>query len=146
MALIGQDNPRKVVLRERDRPGGANTGLIDTVARYSLDAGYHVVLEGILYADHYTQMLQQLRADCRGRTHCYYLEVDFEETLRRHAIKPQREESPASSWPQSSAMATTSCSCDAPAPTSCPDCGSSHSGGPSRVRTWETAQVAVSES
>ncbi|MFF9691119.1 AAA family ATPase [Streptomyces sp. NPDC014623] len=88
LALVGQDNLRRVVLREHDRPGGANIGLIDTVARYSLDAGYHVVLEGILYADHYGRMLQQLRADHRGHTHCYYLDVPFTETLARHATKP----------------------------------------------------------
>lgn len=46
LALVAQDNLRRIVLRERDRPGAANIGLIDTVARYALDAGYHVVLEG----------------------------------------------------------------------------------------------------
>ncbi|MDP5315789.1 AAA family ATPase [Streptomyces poriferorum] len=92
LALVGQDNLRRVVLREHDRPGGANIGLIDTVARYSLDAGYHAVLEGILYADRYGQMLQQLRVDHRGHTHCYYLEVPFAETLARHATKPIAEE------------------------------------------------------
>ncbi|AZQ33018.1 hypothetical protein EJ357_05805 [Streptomyces cyaneochromogenes] len=35
LALVGQDNLRRIVLRERDRPGGANIGLIDTVARHS---------------------------------------------------------------------------------------------------------------
>ncbi len=92
LALVGQDNLRRVVLREHDRPGGANIGLIDTVARYSLDAGYHVVLEGILYADHYGQMLQRLLADHRGHTHCYYLDVPFVETLARHATKPIADE------------------------------------------------------
>lgn len=92
LALVGQDNLRRTVLREHDRPGAANIGLIDAVARYSLDAGYHVVLEGILYADHYGPMLQRLCADHLGRTHCYYLDVDIDETLRRHATKPQASE------------------------------------------------------
>ncbi|MGY5125386.1 kinase [Streptomyces nigrescens] len=92
LALVGQDNLRRSVLRERDRPGAANIGLIDTVARYALDAGYHVVVEGILYADHYGDMLAQLRADHRGRTHGYYLDVPFAETLARHATKPQAGE------------------------------------------------------
>ncbi|MFD0023333.1 AAA family ATPase [Streptomyces sp. NPDC058382] len=92
LAIVGQDNLRRNVLRERDRPGAANIGLIDTVTRYSLDAGYHVVLEGILYADHYGPMLQRLCEDHRGRTHCYYLDVDLGETLRRHATKPQVSE------------------------------------------------------
>ncbi|MCI3226657.1 AAA family ATPase [Streptomyces sp. NP-1717] len=92
LALVGQDNLRRVVLRERDRPGAANIGLIDTVARYSLDAGYHVLVEGILYADHYGPMLAALRADHRGPTHSYYLDIPFEETLTRHAGKPQAGE------------------------------------------------------
>ncbi|WEH42457.1 kinase [Streptomyces sp. AM 2-1-1] len=91
VALVGQDNLRRTVLRDRDRPGAANIGLIDTVARYSLDAGFHVVLEGILYADHYGDMLARLRADHRGPTYGYYLDVPFEETLLRHATKPIAE-------------------------------------------------------
>jgi len=34
LALVGQDNLRRVVLSEGDRPGAPNIGLIDTVARY----------------------------------------------------------------------------------------------------------------
>jgi predicted ABC-type ATPase len=88
LALVGQDNLRRVVLRERDRPGAANIGLIDLTARYALDAGYHVAIEGILYADRYGEMLTRLRADHRGPTHAYYLHVPFEQTLVRHATKP----------------------------------------------------------
>ncbi|MBB4717239.1 putative ABC-type ATPase [Streptomyces luteogriseus] len=88
LALVAQDNLRRIVLRERDRPGAANIGLIDLTARYALDAGYHVVVEGILYADHYGEMLTRLRSDHRGPTHAYYLHVPFEQTLLRHATKP----------------------------------------------------------
>ncbi|MCP9211364.1 kinase [Streptomyces cucumeris] len=92
LALVGQDTIRRVVLRERDRPGAVNIGLIDVVARHALDAGYHVVVEGILYAEHYGEMLARLRADHRGPTHGYYLHVPFAETLVRHATKPQADE------------------------------------------------------
>ncbi|MET7727319.1 kinase [Streptomyces mirabilis] len=88
LALVGQDNLHRIVLRERDRPGAANIGLINLTARYALDAGYHVVVEGILYADRYGDMLTQLRADHRGPTHAYHLHVPFEQTLARHATKP----------------------------------------------------------
>lgn len=87
LALVGQDNLRRIVLRERDVPGGANVGLIDVVARYALDVGYHVVIEGILYADHYGEMLAGLLGDHRGVSRCYYLDIPFEETLARHASK-----------------------------------------------------------
>lgn len=91
LALVGQDNLRRTVLREHDRPGAANIGLIDLTARYALDAGFHVVVEGILYADRYGDMLARLRADHRGPTHNYYLDVPFDETLARHATKPIAE-------------------------------------------------------
>lgn len=91
IAVVAQDNLRRVVLRERDRAGGANVGLIGVVARYALDAGYDVVVEGILYAAHYGAMLQELIDDHRGLTRCYYLDVPFEETLVRHASKGDPE-------------------------------------------------------
>lgn len=70
LAVVAQDNIRRTVLRERDRPGAANIGLIDLTARYALDAGFHVVVEGILYADHYGAMLAALSADHLGPTPC----------------------------------------------------------------------------
>lgn len=92
IALVGQDNLRRVILRERDTPDGANIGLINVTARYALDHGFHVVLEGILYAAHYGPMIDALVHDHRGHTHLYYFDIPFEETLRRHASKPQASE------------------------------------------------------
>ncbi len=71
LALVGQDNLRRTVLREHDVPGGANIGLVETVARYALDADYPVVVKDILYGD----MLTGLVADCRGISRCYYLDI-----------------------------------------------------------------------
>lgn len=88
LAIVSQDNLRRVVLRERDRPGAVNIGLIDLTARYALDHGFHVVLEGILYADRYGPMLHSLASAHRGVTRCYYLDIPFETTLLRHATKP----------------------------------------------------------
>ncbi|MFE0134442.1 kinase [Streptomyces sp. NPDC059037] len=88
LALVGQDNLRRIVLRERDRPGAANIGLIGMTARCALDAGFHTVVEGILYADRYAAMLEDLVRDHRGISRCYYLDVTLQETLARHATKP----------------------------------------------------------
>jgi hypothetical protein len=87
LALVGQDNLRRVVLREHDAPGGANIGLIDLTARYALSHGYHTVVEGIMNADRYGAMLTALIGDHPGRAFAYYLDVPFDETLRRHATK-----------------------------------------------------------
>jgi hypothetical protein len=92
LAIVGQDNLRRDVLRESDGPGGANIGLIDLVTRYALSHGFHAIVEGIFPADHYAAMLAALIADHRGLTCCYYFDVPFDETLRRHAGKPQAKE------------------------------------------------------
>ncbi|MDT0465660.1 P-loop NTPase family protein [Streptomyces gibsoniae] len=46
----------------------------------------------MLYVAHYGVMLAGLLADHPGRTHCFYLDVPFEETLLRHATKPIADE------------------------------------------------------
>jgi predicted kinase len=92
VAWVSQDLIRRIILRERDQPGGANIGLIDQVARYSLDHGYHVVLDGIFYADRYELMLAALNRDHLGVSRFYYLDASMDETLRRHATRPQAAE------------------------------------------------------
>ena len=88
IAIVGQDNIRRVVLRDRDIVGAPNIGLIAMTARYALAQGFHVVIEGILYADRYGQMLLDLYADHAGDSFFYYLDVPFSVTLKRHATKP----------------------------------------------------------
>jgi adenylylsulfate kinase-like enzyme len=92
IAIVSQDNLRRTVLRERDTPDGANIGLIGTVARYALNHGFHAIVEGILYSAHYADMITGLREAHRGVSFCYYFDVPFEETMRRHVTKPQAAE------------------------------------------------------
>ncbi|ANY09540.1 kinase [Pseudonocardia sp. HH130630-07] len=92
LALVEQDYLRRIVLRERDVPGGNAAGLVETVTRFALDAGHHVLCEGILAADRYGDMLHRLVRDHAGRTTVHYLEVPLAETLRRHAGRPQAGE------------------------------------------------------
>jgi ribosomal protein S18 acetylase RimI-like enzyme len=62
------------------------------VARYSLEHGFHVVVEGIMDAGRYGQMLAGLRAAHSGPSHFYYLDVSLDETIRRHATRAQAAE------------------------------------------------------
>ncbi|MEU4147339.1 M15 family metallopeptidase [Streptomyces parvulus] len=87
VAIVGQDVIRRSVLREHDTTRGANITLLGRIARHALDAGFHVVLEGILYADRYSHMITSLVRDHRGISACYYLDVPLEATLARHASK-----------------------------------------------------------
>lgn len=88
IAIVGQDVIRRNVLREHDTARGANIALLSRIAREALNAGFHVVLEGILYADRYGHMITSLVRDHRGVSLCYYLDVPLETTFARHASKP----------------------------------------------------------
>lgn len=89
LAVVSQDNLRRVVLREHDQPAAANIGLIGLTCRYAISHGFHTVLEGILYSAHYGEMLAGLRDDYGDRSFWWFLDVPFEETLTRHTTKPQ---------------------------------------------------------
>jgi predicted kinase len=91
-ALVEQDYLRRIVLRERDVDGGIAPALIAQTVRFALDHGYHVVLEGILARARYGPMLTELCRSHRGRTTAFYLDIPWEETLRRHAARPQAAE------------------------------------------------------
>ncbi|MFC4454968.1 kinase [Deinococcus sonorensis] len=92
LAWVEQDYLRRILLREPDVAGALNIRLIDQTVRLALDGGYHVVLEGILDAGRYLDMLSALVQTYRDRAHLYYFDVSFEETVRRHAGRPQAAE------------------------------------------------------
>ncbi|MEU7875415.1 hypothetical protein [Dactylosporangium sp. NPDC049140] len=77
------------MLREHEHPGFdpvAPQFIADTV-RSALRLGYHVVLEGILHAEHYAAVLRQLIAEHPGPSHVFYLDLPLAETLRRHQAR-----------------------------------------------------------
>ncbi|MFD2794988.1 AAA family ATPase [Promicromonospora vindobonensis] len=91
-ALVEQDYVRRTLMWEKDTPGAVTISMIDTLSRHALDAGYGVVIEGILHEVRYGDMLRALVADHRGISAVAYLDVPFDETLRRHAGRPQATE------------------------------------------------------
>lgn len=92
IAIIGQDQLRREILHVRDYPGTPAAGYVDVSVRYALNCGLHAVVEGILHAAIYGEVLRHLIADHRGVTRCYRYEMSFEETLRRHATKANADE------------------------------------------------------
>jgi hypothetical protein len=83
---IDQDTVRRKLLRERDVEHGVNIGLIEHIVRYTLASDYVVILEGILHAGRYGEMLRRLHHDFGGGW--YFLQVSWEESLRRHQTRP----------------------------------------------------------
>ncbi len=92
VALVEQDYLRRTVLKELDRPGGGAPDLISLVARFALDLGLDVIVEGILGSTHHAPMLERLATDHAGRTTFYRFEVSWPETVRRHRARPQARE------------------------------------------------------
>jgi len=93
-ALVGLDHLRRVMLheREKDPEGLANViGLIEQTVSFALGKGYDVILEGILSMERYGEMLGRLKDVCHDH-HFFYMDVSFEETLRRHATKLNAQE------------------------------------------------------
>ena len=62
------------------------------VCMYGNNVGYTVILEGILSNKKYGAMLRRLLNDFQGEKLIYYFDVSFEETVRRHATKPNAHE------------------------------------------------------
>lgn len=88
MALVEQDYLRRVVLKQKGNEGAAAKDLIRKTVLLALDHDYDVVLDGIFDMVNYGKLLHELA----GRESCvlclYWFDVPFEETLRRHGMKP----------------------------------------------------------
>jgi predicted kinase len=87
LAVVSQDVLRREVLGVEDGRDNLAVELIDLVARFALDRGMHVVMDGILRSDIYGPMLRSLAADHRGATRFFRFDLPFEETVRRHNSK-----------------------------------------------------------
>lgn len=89
--LISQDTVRREMLAVKDRPGNPTPELLADLCRWSAIRGGVTILEGILDSDKYESLFAQLPG-MFSRIHAYYLDIPFEETLRRHATRPQSAE------------------------------------------------------
>lgn len=101
VAILGHDVLRRDILHVSDHPGALSVAYIDLSARFALNNGLHVVIEGILHSESYGEMLTQLRLDHAGRTRCYRYDLEVEETLRRHrtkALAHEASEDAVRSW------------------------------------------------
>ena len=88
MAWVEQDYLRRVVLKQKGNQGSAGRALIRQTALLALDQDYDVVLDGILDMDNYGDLLRELADRESCVLHAYWFDVPFEETLRRHSLKP----------------------------------------------------------
>jgi shikimate kinase len=90
--LVQQDVVRREILRVSDIPENPAIKLIEEMVLFGEESGYDVILEGILNKNVYGDMLTRLMTHFKGRIQTYYFDISFEETLHRHATKPNAHE------------------------------------------------------
>ncbi|MCU6392287.1 hypothetical protein KW818_24625, partial [Enterobacter quasiroggenkampii] len=86
--LISQDVVRRDMSAEKDKPNSPTIQLIDLIARFGFPHQQIVIVAGILSAARYGQMLKALMTTA-DQSLVYYFDLSFDETLRRHAHRPQ---------------------------------------------------------
>lgn len=91
VALVEQDYLRRIVLKEKENEGTNNIDLIEQTVRFALERDYDVILEGILYAKRYKEMILRLM-NLASESRIYYIDVSLEETLKRHETKPDSKD------------------------------------------------------
>jgi len=93
VALVERDYFQRTVLNQIDAgPHPETADLIDQVIEFSLQRGFHVVLDGTLNAVTYRATLEKLYLEYPGRTTFFAFDLAFEETLRRHGTRAAASE------------------------------------------------------
>jgi len=87
VAWIEQDYVRRIIFQELAEPDGATIELIGQMARHALGRGFHTVVEGIMPTVRYGRMLAELAREYAGSAYGYYLDIPFDETVRRHGMR-----------------------------------------------------------
>jgi adenylylsulfate kinase-like enzyme len=86
VAVVEQDYFRRVVLKEKEEGGTEALALIRLVATFAIARGFDVIVEGILGAEKYGEMLGGLMS-LADESFVFYFDVSFDETVRRTASK-----------------------------------------------------------
>lgn len=90
--LVQQDVLRLGILNVKDRADNPAIELIANTVLYGKKIGYDVVLEGIFKKATYDTLINQLVKAFDGNVFSYYLDISFDETVRRHNTKPDKDE------------------------------------------------------
>ena len=88
VAIVGLDTLRRTILMETDSLENTDTiGLIEQTAKYCLDKGYTIIIEGILSKPKYRDILLRLMETADCETSVFYIDVSIEESIIRHRTK-----------------------------------------------------------
>lgn len=92
LLLVGEDKLRKMFSDHRNTPHPASEQLALEAIKIGLKDGYHVVYQGILNAKNGEFRSEELLQLNPEETRFFYLDVSFDETVRRHKIRHKRDQ------------------------------------------------------
>ena len=87
--MIPQDVIRRELLWVNDRIGNPAVPLMSEMAKWGAQNCEFVIIEGILDSELYRPLFETIAREFDS-VHAYYYDLPFEETLLRHATKPNR--------------------------------------------------------
>ena len=90
--LISQDVIRRDMLKEKDGENSPAIPLMKELLQYGSEHSEIVILEGIMNADWYRPLFDLAVQIYGAEVYAYYFDLPFEETLKRHQTKPNRDE------------------------------------------------------
>jgi len=90
--LLSQDTLRREILRVRENSTHPTAELMCEIARFGWSHGFEtVIVEGIWSKKKNGLALKELVKEAE-ESYVYYFDIPFEETVRRHATKPNKED------------------------------------------------------
>ena len=90
---ISHDMVRMEILHTWSKEGiEKSEPLMIELLKYGREHSEITVLEGILPAEPYHRLFEAAKAEFSDNIFAYYYDLSFEETLRRHNTKPNRED------------------------------------------------------
>ena len=90
--LLSQDVVRREMLYVKDGPETKAIDLLITLVRHGRENCATIILEGILNSDWYQRLFEAVKDEFGNNVYAYYFDIPFEETLFRHATKPNAGE------------------------------------------------------
>ena len=91
--LISHDMVRKQILHVWSREGVEKSQpLMIELLKYGKRNSEITIMEGILLSKDYAQLFEAAVAEYGDNIYLYYWDIPFEETLRRHGTKPNRND------------------------------------------------------
>lgn len=89
--LISQDMVRREMLLVKDGPENPAIPLLIGLLEYGWECVPVTILEGIFHAEWYAPLFERAATLYRENILAYYYDIPFEETLRRHQTRANRD-------------------------------------------------------